>query len=337
MPPFSCPIYGSIFPNVQGRLLDLGQHNIYRHHMPETPILTFYLHRQLRKRAEAGSHNFINKIKDVVEKSGFEVAFEKQDDSSLRKSASRPGYAMFHMGDPFHQRALTMRRAYQYPFWAIEKTSKRWDWDVAKTKFPVCEVNRKEAEGFYKFWRKRQFGEAAAKATRQGFVYLPLQGKLQDHRSFQTCSPLQMVEHVLENDPIRPVVVSLHPGESYTPSELSALESLAFRHPRISIQMGGMADLLATCDYVVTQNSSVAYFGYFFAKPAVLFGQIDFHHISANVIELGVKNAMAMGPQLEPDYSGYVHWFWQKMSINGGREDATDKIRSKLLAAGWPI
>ncbi len=41
----------------------------------------------------------------------------------------------------------------------------------------------------------------------------------------------------------------------------------------------------------MTQNSAVAMTGYFFHKPSVLFGRIDFHHIAANVHELGVDEA----------------------------------------------
>ena len=305
--------------------------------MHVTPILTFYFPDQLRKRARAGRHNFINKIKSVVEPSGFEVKFENRNKHNLIKSASQPGYAMFLMDDPFHDRALTMRKVYEHPFWAIENTSKRWGWVVAKTAFPVDQVKREEADRFYRFWRKRQFGDMAEKATRQGFVYIPLQGKLLEHRSFQACSPLCMIEHVLKQDATRSIVVGLHPGETYTVEEMFELERLVARYPRISIQMGGMTDLLADCDYIVTQNSSVAFFGYFFSKPSVLFGQIDFHHISANVIDLGVEHAMEIGPHLEPDYAGYIHWFWQQMSINGGRGDAEDKIRARLLSAGWPI
>ena len=46
---------------------------------------------------------------------------------------------MFHMDNPVHPRALTMRRAYFYPFWRIEASAKRWEWQVASADFvPSC-------------------------------------------------------------------------------------------------------------------------------------------------------------------------------------------------------
>jgi len=95
--------------------------------------------------------------------------------------------------------------------------------------------------------------------------------------------------------------------------------------------------MLKTCDYIVTQNSSVAFDGFFFAKPSVLFGQIDFHHIAANVSELGAAAAIRQAPHMTPDYAGYVHWFWQEMSINAGRPEAEQQIKAALSRAGWPI
>lgn len=88
---------------------------------------------------------------------------------------------------------------------------------------------------------------------------------------------------------------------------------------------------------MVSQNSSAAFSGFFFGKPAVLFGRIDFHHIAANVHDLGVDDALRIGPDLKPDYARYIHWFWQEMSINAGHPQAREKIRDILQRAGWPV
>lgn len=305
--------------------------------MENSRILTFYLHEKLRRRAASGRHNFINKIVNVVTAVGYQVEFQSNQQDAIWSSLDQPGYAMFHMDDPFHDRAMTMRKMYQFPFWAIEDSAKRWNWNVARTQFPADQAKRQEADAFYGFWQKRQFQDTSNTPSRDGFVYVALQGKFLEHRSFQSCSPLEMLKSVLEHDRNRSVVVGLHPNEDYGPAELFALQQLEQKYDRLTIQVGNMADLLAGCDYVVTQNSSAAFFGYFFAKPAVLFGKVDFHHIAANVQELGVAEALALGPQLTPDYAGYVHWFWQQMSVNAGHETAEEKIRDRLIGAGWPL
>lgn len=295
--------------------------------------LRFHLEDGLRQSAEAGRHNFIARVANVARQAGFAVEFCPETPAGPCGPGDR---ALFHMAEPPHDRALTFRRVYHYPFWAIEPTGRRWDWHVARARFPADAVPRKKADRFFGFWRERLFGGLPASSRRDGFVYVPLQGRLLDHRSFQTCSPIEMLRAVLEHDP-RPVVAALHPGETYSSAETGALQALAADHPRLTITTGDMETLLAGCDYVVTQNSSAAFNGYFFGKPAVLFARIDFHHIAANVAGLGVARALDAGPGLAPDHAGYLHWFWQEMSINAGRPEAEDKIRAALRRAGWPV
>lgn len=305
--------------------------------MSEPKILRIYLDAGLRDAAMTGQHNFIGKIEQVAINGGFRVEFRKNSSEERGKSATRRGYSMFHMDDPEHDRALTFRRVYQYPFWAIENSAKRWEWRVAQADFPVEKGSRKEADRFYQFWQNRLFGDATETKNQGGFVYVPLQGKLLDHRSFQYCSPVEMLSHVMTQDQDRPVIATLHPNELYSDKELKALDQLVQKHPRLTVKPGDMQAMLRGCDYVVTQNSAAAFSGYFFAKPAILFGRIDFHHIAANVHTLGVERAFEEVQLSKPDYAGYVHWFWQIMSINAGRSDAENKIKQTLIRAGWPM
>ncbi len=305
--------------------------------MSRQRILRFYLDDGMRQSAAAGQHNFIAKIAGVAQNAGYRVDYCQNSATERAKSAHRRGYSMFHMDGPLRDHALTIRRAYHYPFWAIEPSARRWEWRVARAEFPTQDVPRKAADRFYDFWRKRLFGSAPDCPTKEGFVYVPLQGRLLDHRSFQACSPLDMLRAVLRHDTDRQIVTTLHPKEQYSPDELSVLRHMAQTHPRLHVRTGEMQAMLQTCDYVVTQNSGVAFDGFFFAKPAVLFGQIDFHHIAANVADMGVEKAIRQGPLLVPDYAGYVHWFWQVMSINAGRADADQQIQAALSRAGWPM
>ncbi len=305
--------------------------------MTQPRITRFYLDDGLRQSAAAGQHNFIARIAAVLSGAGHRVEYCRNTPQERAKSVNRRGYTMFHMDAPLHDRALTIRRVYHYPFWAIEPSAKRWQWRVAQSVFGAEDVPRKAADRFYDFWQKRLFGDKPATVERAGFVYVPLQGRLLDHRSFQTCSPLDMLRTVLRHDPTRQIIATLHPKEQYEPRELAALDQLLRDHPRLTLQTGGMEALLQACDYVATQNSGVAFDGYFFAKPAVLFAQIDFHHIAANVTELGAEQAIRQAPDLTPDYAGYLHWFWQIMSINAGRPEADQQIRAAMARAGWPI
>ena len=304
--------------------------------MSQVRILRFYLDPGLKRSAEEGRHNFIAQVAGVASEAGFRVEYKPNTAIERMKSASRRGYSMFHMDDPFHERALTMRRVYHYPFWAIEDSARRWEWRVAHTRFDPADVDRAAADRFVRYWRRRLFGENLQPEA-GGFVYVPLQGRLNVQRSFQACTPLEMVEQTLARTGTRRVIAALHPGENYGPEEMAALERLRADHPRLDLRTGGMEDLLPACDMVVTQNSAAAFNGFFFDKPAILFGRTDFHHIAANVGELGVDGAFDAAAGMRPDFAGYIWWFWQVMSINAGRPEAPERIADAMRVAGWPV
>ena len=134
-----------------------------------------------------------------------------------------------------------------------------------------------------------------------------------------------------------PVVAALHPKEVYSPEELTALEALAARHPRLTLTMGEMVRHLQSCAFVVTQNSAAAFSGYFFRKPALFFGQIDFHHIGVRADLAGLSHSFAAVGQTAPDFAAYIWWFWQEHCINAGRAEAEEKIVARFKRFGWPL
>ncbi|MEL7114582.1 MAG: hypothetical protein AAGP08_03170 [Pseudomonadota bacterium] len=304
--------------------------------MSAARILRVYLDDVPRARAEAGNFNIMNKIRAAFESKGYRVDFVKNSEAERAKSVARRGYALFHMDHPFHARALTMRKAYFYPFWRIETSSQRWDWEIAKTPFDPSAVNRKAADAFFTSWRKRLF-PGLGDVSRDGFVYIPLQGRLLEQRSFQSQSPLDMIRTTLAYDAERQVIVGLHPGETYLPEERDALKQLVDGAPRVQLSSQPMEGLLQRCDYVVTQNSSVALNGFFLEKPAVLFARIDFAHITANVHDLGPEAAIKNAPMLTPDYPGYLHWFLKETAINGGSKLVEDQILAAVRHHGWEV
>lgn len=299
--------------------------------------VTFYLHPQLRQQAERGNHNFIKKVSEVLVQAGLDVAFDGDDDLARLRSIARPGRGMFFMDPPTNARGLTFRKTYLYPFWHIEKGAARWDWPVAQDTFDPQSIDHRKAANFYRFWQERLFKDAPKDARKDGFVYVPLQGKLLRKRLFQTCSSVDMVKHVLELDVQRQVVVTLHPTETYDRKENDALDALMAKHDRLFVKVGGMDLYLKTADYIVTQNSSVGFMGYFFGKPVILFGKSDFHHIALKVSQFGIEQAFQQVQDHAPNYAAYVYWFLQLRAINAGRPECTKKISNLLRNHGWPV
>lgn len=304
--------------------------------MSARDTLTFYLPPQLRKQAERGGHNFIKKVGEVLTGAGLTVAFDNDDDLARLRAMARPGRGLYLMDPPANARGLTFRKTYIYPFWHIEREAARWDWPVAKEPFDASAVDERKAANFYRFWRQRLFDDAAQHAREDGYVYVPLQGQLLRKRSFQSCSPVEMVKTVLKQETARQIVVTLHPSETYSTEEQHALERLT-SDGRLLIKEAGSPRYLQNCDYVVTQNSAVGFEGYFFGKPLILFGKSDFQHIALNVETLGAERAFEDVQTHTPDYAAYLYWFLQLRSINAGRSEAKTKIAAVLRNHGWPV
>jgi len=291
--------------------------------------VALYLDPDLRRSAEAGEHNFIAHLMAALEDHGFGLRI--MDEGTLGQGPRVRGIT--HMRPP-PAGGLCFRRVYHYPFWGLEPTAERWRWNVAKSTYSPELVTDPDATGFYQRWQKRLFGELPEQKEQQRFVYVPLQGRIREKRSFQSCTPVEMIRHILAADPKRQVIAALHPKEHYSEADGVTLEALERAHPRLQIVLGQMEPLLQACDYVVTMNSAAAFNGYFFGKPAILFGDVDFHHIA---LRAGPDDLSAFERVMDhhPDYARYVYWFWQMNCINAGHLSVRDKIDAALRRAGW--
>lgn len=304
--------------------------------MPQASVLRLYLGLATLEAVRAGRHNFFARLTAALAAKGWRVEPRPTGPAARARAPMRAGYALYLMEEPTHARALTCRRTYVGAFWHIERHARRWDWPVAHARFPAEEIDPVPARRFADDWRRRLFGGRTEAAERGGYIFVPLQGRLLERRSFQTMSPIEMLRETLARS-TRPVHATLHPRERYAPEEIAALEVLAAGAPRLTIGKGDALDLLAGCDMVVTQNSAVAFQGYFFRKPAVLFADIDFHHIAASVPRMGCDAAFAAVEAAAPDYDRYLWWFLQDQAINAGRPDSEDRICAALRRCGWPV
>ena len=301
--------------------------------MSKTGVIHIYLPDQMHRDAAAGRVNIINRIGTAVAPFGCRLVFHKQDATEMAKAVLREGRALFHMVQPVTPSGLTLRRAYHYPFWQIEAVAERWKFDVAQAGFDPAEIDPNKAKTFRNHLRDRVLGEG--ETTQEGYVFMPLQGRLLQHRSFQSMSPVAMIEATLAQERQLRIVATLHPKESYDAAELAALADLEQRFPRFQRVQGNALTLLRGCNYVVTQNSGVALNGFMLNKPAILFAGIDFHHPAGSVQRMGVEDAFAMTKAGQPDFAAYLYWFFKGNTVNSGGPDAEDQIVARLKRHGW--
>lgn len=306
--------------------------------MAEARVLSIYLDAPMLKRAEAGHFGFVNRVSKAFAEENFKVHLRPNSFDERLKSGARRGYSIFYMDEPFHTKSLTMRRAYYFPYWRLERTSQRWDFQVAARHFDPLDVDGDAADVWFSNWRKWLFKRGPATAEKSGMIYVPLQGRLAEKRSFQSMSPFAMIEAVQMHAGERKILLALHPGEHYDDEEHAVLAEMAENDPRITIQTGGMEEALRLCDLVVTQNSAAALSGFFFQKPAILFGDTDFHHQMPRVSQVGVDDAWLLAHDTEPAFAKYLYWFIHLNAIKADVEgEAEERIINTCRSFGWEI
>jgi hypothetical protein len=306
--------------------------------MTSPPAARLYLYPDLLRRVRDGRHPLLCPLVTVLDQAGFAVSLHGDSPEDLAAGRRAGGWSLVRMIAPLGPGGVTFRKTCLEPFYHIETRAERWLWPVASAAFDPDQPTAKAAR-FMSNMRGRLFGPSfdPARVSREGYVLVPLQGRLLQRRRFQTMAPIAMIDAVLTHDPERKVVATLHPRESYGPEDLAALDRLAERHPRFQVARTPSSRLLAGCDYVATMTSSVALKGYFLEKPAVLFGKTEFHHIASTVAALGPAEAIRRAPDLRPDFAAYLWWFFRVMAIRAQGRDADPGIRAALRRAGWPL
>lgn len=296
------------------------------------PVLRIHLNPMMLAQARRGDFPFLNRVADTVREQGWQVELAPAGPAAHDIPPPPDHYALFHMKRPIHPRTLTFRRAYHFPFWRIEPVAERWRFAVARERFDPDRVDPGRAREFARRLAQRVL--PGPQPPRGDHILVPLQGQLRRTRSFQTMSPVRMLDAVCRTG--RPVAATLHPSEGLDADDIAALADLKARHPNLTLGGDTMA-LLRGCAFVATQNSAVAFDGMILGKPAVLFAQIDFHHAALNVADLGADAALAAAETADGDADRYLWWFLKDRSIDVPAPSAADRILASLRRGGWPI
>lgn len=288
------------------------------------PTVSVHLDPPMLASAQGGGFNFLQRLRSAIENAGGRVEWRGKD-------ARAEAHSLWHMRAPAGSGGLIFRRTYHYPFWHIEREPERWRWPVARADFDAAAVPVEPAREFA--------GRLAARVlpgpppTREGPVLVPLQGRIAQQRSFQTMSPLRMVEAVGRSG--RPARVTLHPREVHPDDDRRALDRIIAAHPSLAMAESSDA-LLRDCAFIVTQNSAVAFDGLILGKTAVLFAQADFHHIALKVSEIGADAALARASRHWPPWPRYLHWFLGQ-AIDAMAPDGEAQVLAALRRGGWRI
>ena len=301
--------------------------------MRDERIANFYLDWRARQAMDKAEPDMVWRVRQSLERAGWQVTI--RSDAERLQMARFAGHHLVVNRPVSHPRCVNLRGAYLPPFWRIESSNDRWNFTVAGQSFDPASIPQPEAQRFLDRWRVSQL--KAVEPSRDGYIFMPLQGVLQRRRHFQSMSPIRMIDATLQADLSRPILATLHPNESYSDQDMVALQAIASRESRFVLSNAPSHDLLCGCDYVVTQNSSMVMTGYFAQKPAILFAEIDFHHIAQSVPRLGIERAFRKVLKKPPDFAAYLLWFMRYNAIAQFANDAEAKIATRLRQLGWPV
>ena len=306
--------------------------------MPDQKTVTVYANKYRLNDIERGTFRFYNKIKGAFERIGYAVATKEDTNDNISLSSSDPGHSLILDGEPLNSKSLCFRRTYTEPFWRIEKSAKRWEFEVASLPFLPDEIDSQPARYFTRYWRKKLFGQADLAREFPKHVLCPLQGKLLKQRSFQSMSPLEMLERLAAHEPTHQIVVTLHPNEQYSQEEISALNNLMYRHKNINLSRDDTKSLISSSSYIATMNSTISFWGMFWGVPSILFGRIDFHHLHPSTFDNSVTEAIKMQDSVDTSlYEKYIYWFWKQQSIRSWADDAEECILNVVTRRGWRL
>ncbi|MFN3279040.1 MAG: hypothetical protein ACK41Y_11670 [Paracoccus hibiscisoli] len=295
-------------------------------------LLTVYLHPPILHTARAGKLGILNRIRSLLEPRGWRIDIRPSGDQARALAPTLPGHALFNMERPTHDRALTFRLAYHYPYWRLERLAERWRWPIAQTPFDPARIEGDAAQTFARRLRARVL--PGPEPVRGDHILIPLQGHIRRQRSFQSASPVQMIRAAARTR--RPCIATLHPKEVYDDADRTALDRLARDHPNLTIG-GDTAARLRDCAFVVTQNSGVGFDGLILGKPVVLFGLSDYHHVTLDAARLGAERALALAPDHAPPTAKFLDWFLRRTSLDMMAADADDRLLAAMKKGGWPV
>ena len=155
----------------------------------------------------------LNQVTDAVRAAGWEVNLAPLEDTQGRPKA--PGYHLVLNLPVWGPRCLSLRKTYRDPFWKIEATNDRWEYEISSATFDPATL-KSGFNGFMGYWRPRFLGDTPPVEERVPFIFAPLQGRLTERRHFQSMSPIQMLRATLQADPDRRLIATLHPRETYS-------------------------------------------------------------------------------------------------------------------------
>jgi Capsule polysaccharide biosynthesis protein len=233
--------------------------------------------------------------------------------------------------------------AYFWEFWHLDAMGTKALSAIGGLTYDPAEMPYPRAEAFFKAQRAKLVEQRKSKYGQKPEVTrLPLgslavffQGDFPLKQGVTRFDDLTMLQVVRDQAGQRPIVVKPHPLVS-DPLTIAELRGLARRDRRLVVTDANVHDILTTCVASVSINSTVALEGFLHRKPAVLFGQADFHHFAGRVTsEADFAPVLRQELQRKGGYAQYLAWYFLRHCLRHGAADTDANIWARFAAAGF--
>ncbi len=296
-----------------------------------------HTHESMRENIAAGHHKFSDLMQSVFEDMGYAFQLKPHTPRQIMQARLDRNYHIFHINGAQGPRALNMRKSFYNPFWTIEKPHTRHFGRIAHKAFDPRIVGPGLARPFFNHMQKTRIETGSTGLNIKGYVLLPMQGKLCKKRPWQFADLATMVRTIRTHDPDRKIILKPHPREVYSTAERTLVKELA-QLPNVEVVDAPIHALLASCAYVATHNSAVAFEGILLKKPAILFAKAHYHHLFPTIRK--PEDATAAFARVQGEdfpFGAYLYWYLQMNSINVRQPSATAKIIEAMHESGWDL
>ncbi len=239
--------------------------------------------------------------------------------------------------------ALNATIAYIPPFWHLDRQGVLCNSTIAASKYSPETVPFDAANGFFRGLRKRLVNNrhsrydqsAEIEEIPKDCIAVFLQGGLPEKQGNAYCSTEDMLRTVHRFSDGRTVVVKAHPISNQI-KDAKVLSDLMHEGMEFYPTSANVHDILASCSVTVSFNSAVAMEGFLHRKPAILFGESDFHHYTETVkAPEEFPIALSKALQKQGGYAQYVYWYFAKQCLSLHDSDLDRKLLEKFSNMGF--
>lgn len=234
--------------------------------------------------------------------------------------------------------------AYLPPFWHLDPLGMQAESSIGGRCYDASQIPHKPAAAFFDRMRARY--THARKSRRgqvteitdfpRGCLSVFLQGTQPQENGLTYCSPLQMLTAVAKGAGGRTVLVKPHPLSPETDAQV--IDQVIAMGLPVTATTANVTDMIAASVATISFNSACAIEGFLQRKPAILFGQSDFHHF-AETVQTPEDFSAALTRALNRPSGGYaqfLHWYFVRNCLNVTAPDFAAKTTQIFDDAGFP-